>query len=226
MTGTERHYRGDASKAYHEQKRAIPEPAVAWVARLRAEKLQPFVRPTDTVFEFGAGYGWNLIALSCTRKVAYDIADLTRSKSAIEWVGDLHTLPAGFADVVICHHALEHVIAPAATLQLLFRLLKTQGTLLMFVPFEKERRYRFFDATEPNHHLYSWNAQTLGNLTAECGFKVDTVQVAQFGYDRFAAKATLRCGLGERGFRAIRSLAHLVRPASEVRLIGTKPPPE
>jgi len=42
----------------------------------------------------------------------------------------------------------------------------------LFVPYEKERKYRHYDSKEPNHHLYSWNVQTLGNLVEEIGFKV------------------------------------------------------
>ena len=73
-----RHYEGDAGKRYHETKRAIPPAAYPWVARLRAEKLTPFVRETDTVFEFGVGFGWNLAALRCQRKIGFDTAGSQR----------------------------------------------------------------------------------------------------------------------------------------------------
>lgn len=222
MTGAERHYAGTQASEYHEKKRAIPDPAVPWVARLRAAKLQPFIEPADTVFEFGAGYGWNLVELRCGRKVAHDIAELDREQAGIEWVREVSALPEGFADVAICHHALEHVVDPAETLAVIRRLIKSEGKLLLFVPFEKERRYRKFDPAEPNHHLYSWNAQTLGNLVSECDFSVKSVQISRFGYDRFAAKWSVKLKTGEPGFRAIRSLVHLFFPAAEVRLMARK----
>ena len=223
MTGAERHYAGENAAQYHEKKRGIPEAAVGWVARLRAEKLQPHIGPADVVFEFGAGYGWNLMELRCGRKVAYDIAELERPGAGIEWVRELsqlNELRDGFADVVICHHALEHVIHPPETLGIIRRLLKEKGKLLLFVPFEKEGRYRRYDSQEPNHHLYSWNAQTLGNLVSECGYVVESVEVGRFGYDRFAAKMALRWKLGEPGFRFIRGAAHVLFPAAEVRLVA------
>ena len=67
------------------------------------------------------------------------------------------------------------------------RLLRPGGKLLLFVPFERERRYRIYRPDEPNHHLYSWNVQTLGNLMTELGFELLDGKVACFGYDRIAA---------------------------------------
>jgi SAM-dependent methyltransferase len=223
MTTADRHYVGEASQEYHGKKRAIPEVAVPWVSRLRAEKLQPFIRDTDTVFEFGAGYGWNLVALHCARKVAFDIAELPVAPEGIEWIRNVDDLSCESVDVAVCHHALEHVINPPETLGMLRRILKPRGTILLYVPFEKERRYRGFDPAEPNHHLYSWNAQTLGNLAAECGFQIKQAEIGQFGYDRFAAKLAVRFKVGEAGFRLLRGTVHLLKPASEVRVVAIKP---
>jgi SAM-dependent methyltransferase len=223
MNSAERHYVGEQSQEYHGKKRAVPPDAIPWVAHLRAEKLQPFIRPTDTVFEFGAGYGWNLLELRCARKVAFDIADLPRpADPLIEWVQTAEALADEFGDVIICHHALEHVMNPPQTLATMRRILKTNGKLLLFVPFEKERRYRQFDPAEPNHHLYSWNAQTLGNLVSECGFQIESAGIGQFGYDRFAAKLAVKLRAGESGFRFLRAITHLLKPAAEVRVVAVK----
>jgi hypothetical protein len=110
-------------------------------------------------------------------------------------------------------------------LQELHRLLRPGGTLLLAVPFEKERRYRHYDPDEPNHHLFSWSPQTLGNLVAESGFQLHSITLEQFGYDRFAAVWAERCGLGERGFRSFRALAHRLRPGREVRVVAHPPVP-
>jgi SAM-dependent methyltransferase len=224
MSVADRHYVGEQSQEYHEKKRAIPDLAVPWVARLRAEKLQPHIQNTDTVFEFGAGYGWNLLELRCARKLAHDIAELSNAVSGgIEWVRSIDAVSPEFADVVICHHALEHVLNPPETLAIIRKLLKRNGKLLLFVPFEKERRYRQFDPAEPNHHLYSWNAQTLGNLVTECGYRIEQAGIGRFGYDRFAAKLAVKFGAGEGSFCLFRRAAHLLRPASEVRIVAIKP---
>ena len=195
-----------------------------WVAASRAKKISAYVKPADSVFEYGVGWGWNLAALDCARKIGFDIADAVREKvvgHGIEFI-EPEKLPEGSVDVVICHHTLEHIPDPIAALNEMRRILKPRGKLLLFVPFERESRYTRFDRNEPNHHLYSWNVQTLGNLVEECGYKVAEGEVARFGYDRFAAVWAARLKVGEFGFRFIRGLVHLIKPAFEVRLIAAR----
>ncbi len=220
-----RHYQGAAGRAYHEGKRGIPPEAFAWVARLRAEKFAPHVLPSDTVVEFGVGAGWNLAELKCARRIGFDVSDFLASAVrdlGIEFVSDASMIADASADVVICHHMLEHALNPAASLAEIRRVLKPGGKLLLCVPFEKEARYRSFDPAEPNHHLFSWNVQTLGNLVTECGFTLASTGLGQFGYDRAAAAWAVKFKLGERGFRWLRSLVHLFLPASEVRVVAMK----
>jgi SAM-dependent methyltransferase len=219
-------YEGESGRRYHGAKRAIPNAALPWVARLRAEKLAPNVRSGDVVLEYGVGYGWNLAALSCRRRIGFDVATFLAPEvraSGIEFVAETGSLAEGLADVVICHHTLEHVLSPPDALGEIRRLLRSGGSMLLFAPFEKEKRYRRFDPDEPNHHLYSWNAQTLGNLVTDLGFQLRAAGVGRFGYDRFAAVWACRLRLGEAGFRFIRGLAQALRPAHEVRVVATKP---
>jgi SAM-dependent methyltransferase len=223
--GAERHYRGQSGQRYHQRQRAIPERAVPWVARLRAQKLLPYVGVGDVVLEYGAGLGWNLAQLACQRKLAFDLADYIAPSiraSGIEFVADTKSLSEAAMDVVICHHTLEHVMHPAAVLEEIRRVLRPEGKLLLFVPHEREMRYWRFDRAEPHHHLYSWNAQTLGNLVEETGFRVARAAIGPFGYDRFAAVWADRLRLGEGGFRCIRGLLRGLRPVFEVRIVATK----
>jgi len=216
------HYQGEEGRRYHELKRAIPDAAIPWVARSRARKLQPFIKPSDVVFEYGVGYGWNLLGLQCALKLGYDVSDFLKAdleKHGIQFVSTSES--ENSADVVICHHTLEHVLNPSETLEQIGRILRPKGKLLLFVPFEKERRYRSFDPAEPNHHLYSWNVQTLGNLATESHYSIQSASVGRFGYDRFAAKLALKLRLGEPGFNTIRSIAHLLRPGLEVRIVAS-----
>jgi SAM-dependent methyltransferase len=217
------HYHGEAGRAYHEGKRGIPDVAVPWVGALRAKKISAHVKASDTVFEYGVGWGWNLAALKCARRIGFDVADVVREKAqgqGIEFIAP-EQLADGSVDVVVCHHTLEHVPNPIAALGDMRRILKPTGKLLLFVPFERESKYTRFDRNEPNHHLYSWNVQTLGNLVQECGFNVVEGLVAPFGYDRVAAVWSARFGLGNFGFRFIRSCAHLMKPAFEARVIAS-----
>jgi SAM-dependent methyltransferase len=222
----QRHYRGDAGRRYQESKRGLPEQAIPWVAALRVRKFTPLVGPDDVVLEYGVGSGWNLANLRCRRKIGFDVADFLETSLralGIEFVADTKVLPDAAVDVVICHHTLEHVLHPPEVLEEIRRLLKPAGRLPLYVPFEIEGQYEHFRPDEPNHHLYSWNVQTLGNLVEEAGFKVSQAGIGEFGYDRFAATWAARLRLGESGFRCLRRMVHLIRPAFEVRLIAIKP---
>jgi SAM-dependent methyltransferase len=221
----QRHYRGEPGRRYHEFKRGLPQLAIPWVAALRARKFAPFIGEADVVLEYGAGSGWNLAALRCRRKIGFDVADFLEPSLralGIEFAADTRLLPDALADVVICHHTLEHLDRPPDALEEMRRLLKPAGRLLLFVPLEREARYRHFRPGEPNHHLYSWNAQTLGNLVQEAGFTVLQAGIGEFGYSRFAAFWAARLRLGQAGFRCLRRMLHVLKPASEVRLIALK----
>ena len=210
-------------KAYHDTKRFIPDCAYPWVARLRKEKIAPYVGQNDTILEYGVGTGWNLAELKCKRRLGYDLSEHLEpvlASHGIEFVKDIAAVAAGSIDVVICHHVLEHTDNPPQVLERIKCVLHPNGKLLLFVPYEKERRYRRYNRQEPNHHLYSWNVQTLGNLVEDIGFKVTEANVGRFGYDRFAAVWSARLGLGELGYRFIRGVIHLLRPAFEVRIIA------
>ena len=215
-------YRGEAGRAYHENKRALPLVAVPWVSRARAELFRPHVRPDDSVFEFGCGYGWNLAGLRCARRVGHDVAENVRADVAAAGAGFVEqtsTLPDGSFEVAICHHALEHVPDPLGVLGEIRRLLRPGGCLLLAVPYESEGRYRRFDPAEPNHHLFAWNVQTLGNLVGVAGFGLREGGLRRYGYDRFAAKLAVKLRAGERGFRLLRAVGRTLRPLREVALV-------
>lgn len=219
------HYTGAEGRKYHCDKRGIPQEAVPWVARLRARKIQRHVSPDAVVVEFGMGWGWNLIELRAARRIGVDLAEeLLASARArgIEAHASTAGLPNGFADVALGYHALEHVSHPAAVLGELARILKPRGKLLLVAPFEKGRRYRRYSPTDPNHHLYSWNVQSLGNLVRACGFTIAEIGLGRYGYDRFAASLAARMRGGEFGFRLLRSATVFLRPLREIVLVARK----
>lgn len=221
----ERHYQGEAGRRYHQLKRGIPERAIAWVSSLRAQKLSAHISATDVVLEYGVGAGWNLAALKCGKKIGYDVSEeveLAVRALGIEFTRDTKGLEDASVDVVLCHHTLEHLLNPVDALREMWRLLKPKGRLLLYVPLERENRDETFRRDEPNHHLYSWSVQTLGNLVEETGFKVTEAGVGEFGYSRFAAVWAEKFRLGERGFRSLRRTLHILKPAFEVRVFAVK----
>jgi SAM-dependent methyltransferase len=126
-----------------------------WIAKLRAEGIQPFVRATDTVLEYGADDDLNLVELTAGRKVSVPVnADLTAFRDV---------------DVVLCYHVLEYLEEPR---ELVFRfkeVLKPGGTLLVFALYDNA--FRRPNRREQAKHFYSWNVQTLGNLLVDCGYE-------------------------------------------------------
>lgn len=209
---------------YHATHLEVAPEAFALMAAERWRKLAPHVHPGDAVFEFGAGTGLNLAKAQAARKAGCDVgAHLEPRLRAlgIEFV-ELADVPDNTFDAVLSHHSLEHVPSPHDALRELRRILRPGGRLLLFVPFEKERRYRRFDPREPNHHLYSWNVQTLANLAGVCGFSVEKCECGPTGYERFAARLAARAGFRGFGYRFLLRALRLAHQPEEVRLIAKK----
>ena len=212
-------------EAYHRIGLEMSDAAFAMESRLRAQKIQPYVRPSDKVLEFGVGSGLNLASLDCAVRHGYDVNEVSTAvavKHGIELV-EPSMIESGTYDLVICHHVLEHLLAPAQCLTELHRLLRGGGTLLLFVPYDVQARYRSHIANDLNHHLYSWTPHTLANLAIESGFKLRSAGLGTFGYDRFFASMAAKFFLGYLGYRVLRRAAHLLRPEWEVIVIAERP---
>lgn len=220
---TEDYYKGDRGRLYHQTKREVPKEAFFWVSRLRAKKIQGYITEEDTALEYGVGYGWNLASITCRRRIGFDVSDFLEkavTSQKIEFFADSKKLPEGVADIIICHHVLEHIYKPTDALKEMHRLLRPNGKLLIFVPYCLSNR---FNVSDKDHHIYSWDVQTLGNLIVECGFIFKSGRTGKFGYDRFSAQLATRLRIGEYGYQMVRNLLHFVRPRKEVRIVATKP---
>ena len=216
-------YTGEAGRNYQRAVHSDDDFTQAVVARSRRRKLQPFVRADDDVLEFGAGTCLNLRGLECRTRTGYDLSDAGRAiaeRHGIEFLADLGALHGRTFSVVLCHHVLEHVADPLGTLVQIRELVKPGGRLVLSVPFETHRMYRRYVPGEPNHHLFSWNALTLGNLVTDAGFEVVESRIGPFGYEQRLAPlaklhdAAYRCGL---------ALVRTLRPVNEVFLVARKP---
>lgn len=215
-------YQGQSGREYHGHKRGLQPGCLAWVMAHRAAKFQPHVRPSDVVCELGVGAGWNLGRLQCAHRLGIDAADFLAEPLAalgIEFLAQIDRVPPATVDVAICHHALEHLLEPAAALKQLAQVLKPGGRLILHVPWERERHHARFQPNDPNHHLYTWNAQNLGNLVTVLNYKIESLSVRRYGYDRFAANTAAKLQTGQLGFKAIRTVLICLRPLWEVELI-------
>ncbi len=210
---------------YYLEELAMPEPDYAMVSRQRGEKIQPYIKPSDVVFEYGVGSGLNLASLVCRARYGFDInpsAIGIARQHGVEIVETCDGIEAAY-DVVICHHVLEHLLAPAECLVMLRHVLRVGGKLLLFVPYDVQRRYRRHIASDKNYHLYSWTPHTLANLAIECGFEVQSAALGTFGYNRIAARLATTLKVGDIGFRFLWRCAHLIRREREVRVVATRP---
>jgi SAM-dependent methyltransferase len=215
-------YRGESGRLYHARVHSSSAKVTEAVARQRARKLQPFVATNDSVLEYGAGTGLNLRYLQCRRRIAFDPSEAGRQAcetAGIEFFTDASAIPTDVS-LVICHHVLEHVPDPFDSLEQMYGLLPEGGALIVCVPFETHRSFREYRLNDPNHHLFSWNALTLGNLVSSVGFEVCDVTVRPFGYEQ---RLAFLSQYGSWAYRAGLAAIRTIRPADEVFLRGLKP---
>lgn len=217
-------YQAGGGHDYHHQIHNVSEDAYNYIAQNRKEKFQPFIKSNFSVLEFGVGQGWNLAKIEAAKKVGYDlssVADVLR-RFDIDFTSDLSTLEANSFDIVLCSHVLEHVANPAEVLDQISNYLKPSGCLILAVPYEKQRRYRKYQKDEPNHHLYSWNPQTLGALVEKCGFEVIQAGLKPFGYERFVANIAAKWNLPFILYKLGLFKLRLIRPEQEVFIVAKK----
>lgn len=219
------HYQRPAGESYHDSQFNIPDGIAPWITSMRAAKFQRFIKPTDTVAEYGVGHGWNLAGLKCARKIGYDITDTIEQvvrSHGIDFARSWAALPDTSVDVVICHHVLEHVPQPLETLTEIRRVLKPGGTFILVVPHETERWLNTYNPDEPNRHVYSWNVQSIGNLVHLSGFAVGESSIRRYGYDRAAAVLAQKLKLPETAYHAIRSVALMFKPRREICIVSKR----
>ena len=216
-------YAAEFGTDYHGA-RTIPHEAEGWIEAVRAEKVQRQIKATDRVLEYGVGFGWNLAAVRCAEKVGFDVTpalgDSVKAKG-IRFISNDVALDANHFDVVLCHHVLEHVSRPLASLQRIKELLRTGGKLLLFVPFERESRFRRYRADNRAHHLYSWTRKSLEKLVSTAGFEILSMELQKFRFDRAAAIIAKRLFGGLRLYRFLRSTGMVLAPEYEISMVAS-----
>jgi SAM-dependent methyltransferase len=163
-------------------------------SRIKVRRFAPYVRPADTVLDFGCAGGGMLGALPGARKIGVEINDVARqaavSDYGIDGYKSLAEVPDGVADVVVSNHTLEHIAAPYDALCQLKSKLKPNGLLVLVLPIDDWRAQRRWDSHDINRHLYTWTPLNLGNLLDEAGFRPEEMRIIHRtlmrGVDKFA----------------------------------------
>jgi SAM-dependent methyltransferase len=169
--GASDHYLGEKGEEYFRWQSA----GGAFAARVLAHRFHPYVKPADTVLDFGCGGGFLLCALDCARRLGVEINPVARKHAlglGVQCFADVRDVPDGAADVVVTNHALEHVENPIGAMRALRAKLKPGGTLVVCVPIDNWKHEKHYDPTDQNHHLYTWTPQLLGNCLVEAGYEV------------------------------------------------------
>jgi hypothetical protein len=210
-------YAGPFGATYH-QARRLPREAERWICRVRAAKIQKWIGKEDSVLEYGVGFGWNLADVRCREKVGFDVADVREDVESrgIRFFNDENSLPRSAFDVLLAHHALEHLPNPADSL-VRWRL---ASRLITFVPLEREMKYRRYRLADRAHHLYGWTPSSLGSLLARSGWIVQEIAVNKFRFDRIAAKVAFKARGGWPLFWLLRTAGLFLMPEYEIRAIA------
>jgi len=193
------------SSRYDNSQPAMSEGVYRLLARERARKIQPWIARQHRVLEYGVGTALNLAAVRCRERWGWDHHEHVRPEAerrGVRWIASMEEIPDASFDVVVCHHVPENVFEPGSRFQTLSRILRPDGTLLLFA----RRR----------------QSRTLGNLLSASRLQVDSAEFSSYGYERFAAEQVNRWG-GERAYSAMLRILRALRPMHEVRLVARKP---
>ena len=188
---------------------------------MNAEKFSSFIASSDRVLDFGCGGGFILRNLVCRHRMGIEINSEARNealKNGVEVFPSIAVTPDASADVLISHHAIEHVDNPLETLSRIRRKIVPGGRAIFVVPCESILcAYRPNDI---NQHLYTWSPMCLGNLLSSAGYTVDRVEPLLSRWP--PGIGTIRKVAGIRACRLAASLwGHLAPSLSQVRAVCT-----
>jgi hypothetical protein len=165
-------------------------------AKLKVERIGPYVRASDTVIDFGSAGGGMLAGLPGARKIGIELNDVARAASeqtfGLEVYKSVADVPDGIADTIVTNHTLEHLTSPFDALKLLLPKLKADGKIVIIVPIEGWRspHSRTWNPKDINRHLYTWAPLNMGNLLDEAGYEPLEIRVIHRAlmrhFDKFA----------------------------------------
>lgn len=185
--------------------------------RGKLQTFQPYVRPTDTVIDFGCAGGSLVGGLRAARRIGVEINDVARGEAVrqfgIEAYRTLGDVPDGIADVVVTNHTLEHLASPFEALLQIRSKLKPGGKLVIVVPIDDWRAQRRYQPGDISRHLYTWTPLNLGNLLDEAGYSVGEQQIIRKtimrGYELYAKLPAPLFNFVRRFYSIVRHRQHL-----------------
>jgi SAM-dependent methyltransferase len=184
------------SKHYDARYFAWQNKDAALKARLKVQKLAPYVGAGDTVLDFGAAGGGMLAGLPGAVKIGVEINDVAREAAKRDFGLDMRKtladVPDGTADVVVSNHTLEHLSAPYDALCQLRPKLKPGGRLVLLLPIDdwRTRDSQNWHQDDINRHFYTWTPMNLGNLLDEAGYAPQELRIIHRTMIRFAPRLT------------------------------------
>lgn len=137
-------------------------------------KFKKYADNSKTILDFGCGGGYILEKLPASKKYGVEINPSAREEAGTKGItvfDSIQSIPADLQfDVIISHHALEHVHEPLRALQELKKHLKSGGVITFVLPFNDWRNDRVYNPDDINKHLYTWSPLLIGNLFSIAGY--------------------------------------------------------
>ena len=180
METSDQHYTGEKGQDYFDQRESVLR---TQVQTRRADLFMDLASDDLAILDFGCGNGGLLSALPAAKRIGVEISEPARMAAAnvLDTVQpSLQEIDNDSADLVISHHALEHVANPAAIIQELVRVLKPGGTMRIVVPCEMPVLLSAHRHWKPNidQHFYTWSPLHLGNLLKSCGLEIENAHLS------------------------------------------------
>ena len=137
--------------------------------------------------DIGSATGYRLLRLPCKELLGVeadpDARTFSSVRNGVPTVGSIADVRDNAVDVIVSHHHLEHIPDPWEVVRTALHKLKLGGVFIAVVcvpPVRRPTRGKVphdevteaYDETDRNHHLYTWNARTLGNLFRQAGYRV------------------------------------------------------
>lgn len=117
-------------------------------------KFQNYIKPNDTVLDFGCGGGYLLEKVNCKKKIGVEInkVAIKQAQEKFTVYSNLNKVQNNSIDVIISNHVLEHLENPLKTLKELRKKLRKGGIIVFVFPQESDIEYHKHD---PNQHLFT-----------------------------------------------------------------------